>query len=216
MLVSHTKKFIYLKTIKTAGTSVEIALQKYCVPPEREVDEITPAIETEFGIVGARGPDVKDQPWRNHMSAAAIKKRLPPSVWEGYHKICNIRNPWDKTVSFFHMQFKDIKSAKPEDIFASFRVWLKEARIVGKDTDIYFIDGRPVADDYIKYDSMLQDFSVISNKLDLEVEMALPQAKSGSRGAVKLPFCDYYDSDSKQKVADMYPDEIRAFGWRFD
>ena len=32
MLVSHSKKFIFLKTMKTAGASVEIYLERYCVP----------------------------------------------------------------------------------------------------------------------------------------------------------------------------------------
>ena len=29
-IISHSKKFIFVKTNKTAGTSVEIALSKYC------------------------------------------------------------------------------------------------------------------------------------------------------------------------------------------
>jgi hypothetical protein len=32
MIVSHERKFIFLKTRKTAGTSLEIALSKYCGP----------------------------------------------------------------------------------------------------------------------------------------------------------------------------------------
>ncbi len=31
MLCSHTKKFVYLKTLKTAGTSVEIFLNGFAV-----------------------------------------------------------------------------------------------------------------------------------------------------------------------------------------
>ena len=30
MIVSHAHKFIFIKTKKTAGTSLEIALSKYC------------------------------------------------------------------------------------------------------------------------------------------------------------------------------------------
>lgn len=33
MLVSHLKKFIYTKTVKTAGTSVEAYFERYCILP---------------------------------------------------------------------------------------------------------------------------------------------------------------------------------------
>ena len=32
MLISHRKQFIYTKTAKTAGTSVESYFEKYCMP----------------------------------------------------------------------------------------------------------------------------------------------------------------------------------------
>ncbi|MEL6382956.1 MAG: chondroitin 4-O-sulfotransferase, partial [Cyanobacteria bacterium J06626_18] len=32
MIISHEYKFIFLKTRKTAGTSIEIALSKFCGP----------------------------------------------------------------------------------------------------------------------------------------------------------------------------------------
>jgi hypothetical protein len=40
MIVSHKYKFIFLKTKKTAGTSIEISLSRYC----DEDDIITPLI----------------------------------------------------------------------------------------------------------------------------------------------------------------------------
>jgi hypothetical protein len=34
MLVSHQRKFIYTKTVKTAGSSVESYFEPYCISPE--------------------------------------------------------------------------------------------------------------------------------------------------------------------------------------
>ena len=42
MLVSHARKFIYTKTLKTAGTSVEVFLEPYCRPPAKWLNT-TPA-----------------------------------------------------------------------------------------------------------------------------------------------------------------------------
>lgn len=215
MLVSHSKKFIYMKTVKTAGTSVELALQKYCVPNGMVVHVKTDAVETAAGIVGARGSAVHDQKWRNHMTAHSIRNQLPGWAWDEYTKICNIRNPWDKTVSFFHMTFPTIRQESPEIIVAQFQRWLANTDKIGGDTNIYFINDKPVADEYIRYDRLMDDTIRIGAKLGLEVT-ALPQINVEYRDKAKLPYRIYYDEAGKQKVAEHYFREIGHFGWCFN
>lgn len=215
MLVSHTKKFIYLKTRKTAGTSTEMALQQYCVPPGVFLCEGTDGMDTDFGVVGARGANASEQPWRNHMSASKIRKKLPRAVWNGYTKICNIRNPWDKTVSLFHMKHPEIKEESPGTIIAAFRQWMVEAEHIGKDTPIYFIGQVPVADAYIRYEHLQDDYAALCRKLRLEVN-DLPRAKTNQRDGVKIPYQDYFDDPSRDRVGHVFAMEIDHFGWRFD
>jgi len=55
MIISHEHKFIFIKTNKTAGTSIEIALSKYC----GSNDIITPISDEDEEIrrqLGYRGP----------------------------------------------------------------------------------------------------------------------------------------------------------------
>jgi hypothetical protein len=58
MLISHPHRFIYTKTMKTAGTSVEIYFEAACLPPSNGIarEHTTDEIVTEAGIVGRRGP----------------------------------------------------------------------------------------------------------------------------------------------------------------
>ena len=59
MIVSHEHRFIFLKTKKTAGTSLELALSQLCGPD----DVITPLAPTDEALrAGGRGA----QNWRLH------------------------------------------------------------------------------------------------------------------------------------------------------
>ena len=59
MILSHERKFIFLRTKKTAGTSIELALSDLCGPD----DIITPLTgEDEARRAGRRGA----QNWRLH------------------------------------------------------------------------------------------------------------------------------------------------------
>jgi hypothetical protein len=214
MLVSHEKKFIYIKTIKTAGTSVEMALQPCCMPKGGVVTEWTDCSETKTGIVGARGPNAHSQLWWNHMPASVIRARLPEDIWNNYCKICNIRNPWDKTVSRFHMAFRDIKNEDESTVIKHFQNWLNATDSLGKDTGLYFIDRKPVADFYIRYEHLTEDLKQLSLRLGL-VLGDLPHAKADMRGSSRIPYTAYYDTPTQKIVAEHYALEIAHFGWTF-
>ena len=86
MLVSHRQKFIFLKTKKTAGTALEMALEPWARPENEDADlsHVTKPVETEAGIVGARGSGSVRNKWYNHMTAALVKERLDPRIWDSY------------------------------------------------------------------------------------------------------------------------------------
>ena len=121
MIVSHRHRFLFVKTKKTAGTSLEIALSGIC-GPEDVITPISPPDEAERRRLGYPGPRNlepatsrrgglelvrrlrrRDAPrFRNHMPAAGIRRLVPQAVWDGYFKFCFDRNPWDRAVSLYH------------------------------------------------------------------------------------------------------------------
>lgn len=221
MLVSHSKKFIYIKTVKTAGTSVEVALQDLCMPPNGKLvkkDRASEAHISEYGIVGARGLGSKEEKWYNHMPAQKIREYLPEETWANYTKICNIRNPWDKVVSWFHFRNKDVKNLPKAEILKSFRSFMKPEDgakpSVGNDTKIYFIDSVPVADEYIRYETLNEDYDRICKKLSIDAN-PLPELKRAERGKDTLHYKNYYDAELRDMVAEMFSKEIETFGWSF-
>ena len=101
MLISHRKNFIYTKTNKTGGTSVEAFFESYCMPE----GQFTPShgreeTISEAGIIGFRGKgDGNSFEWRHHMPARQIREKIGADIWNSYFKFCVVRNP----VSYTHL-----------------------------------------------------------------------------------------------------------------
>src|SRR5690554_3175560 len=121
MIVSHKHRFIFIKTRKTAGTSIEIGLSRICgnediISPITKVDE---KIRASFEGVGPQNYKIPLRSFRskdifnslkrrrlvcfeNHMSASDIKYFIGEDIWKSYFKFTFDRNPYDKAVSLYY------------------------------------------------------------------------------------------------------------------
>ncbi|MES2818601.1 MAG: sulfotransferase family 2 domain-containing protein, partial [Pseudomonadota bacterium] len=93
MIISHQYKFIFIKTRKTAGTSIEAFLSQ-CCGPDDIFTPITPSVASHQPRNHAG--------FYNHISGHEVRARLGCEQWESYFKFCVERNPWDKVLSFYH------------------------------------------------------------------------------------------------------------------
>ena len=89
MIISHKYQFIFIKTRKTAGTSIEAYLSQYC----GDADVLTPIFPS---VTGHRPRNWGD--YYNHIDAFSIRESIGPDIWDKYYKFCIERNPWDKTL----------------------------------------------------------------------------------------------------------------------
>lgn len=198
MLVSHEYRFIYIKTVKTAGTSVEAALEPFCAT----------------GIVGARGDRARGAQWFHHMPARRIRAQLPRAVWRGYLKVCNIRNPWDKVVSWFHFREPGFREAPQAEAVPAFRAFVAGTDRLGQDFGKYTLGGRAAMDRYLRHGCLAADFAALCAELGITPAPALPRLKAGHRSGAQ--WAGYYDAASRAAVARAFAPDIAAFDWRFD
>lgn len=218
MLISHSKKFIFLKTSKTAGTSVESYFEKWCMPAgDWERVHYRDEYISETGIIGYRGANPGDSIFYNHISARELKRLISSQTWEEYYKFTVVRNPFDKLVSAFYFQHRDKKvdQLTRNELVRSFRGWLESGNII-YDGNKYLIDGKVVVDEFIRYESLYEGIRKICGALSVPFEREqIPTFKSGIRDkTVKLG--ELYDKKSIALVKKVYSFELEFFDYSFD
>lgn len=235
MIVSHQHKFIFMKTMKTASSSMEIALSEILGPD----DILTPARQ-DLGEMRKRGtggqnyrldhPDVPRIPlWRKllrrperyyhptvgyyeHMPAWRVRKYLGEEIWNSYYKFAFERNPWDRQVSFYHYKTRALSAEKAPN-FEEFLTKGKRAQV--SNWTNYTIDDEVVMDFVGRYENLEEDFESAMNAIGMAGRIALPQANVGNTKSAKPSYRDYYTNSSKELVAEWSAGEIKYFGYTF-
>lgn len=207
MLVSHSHKFILIKSKKTAGSSIQSYLEPYC----------------KDGIVETHFPG-------SHRTAESTKKKVGDEIWNSYLKICPMRNPWDKMVSWYFWRgrkrsvfvlIKRILQGKHPQNQAyrlSFKGYLKFLKTKGKlniDLHNIYVDGEFPEYFYIRYEHLHDDMKALCDRLDIPYDPEkMPQKKVGYRD--EKGYQQHYDEESRQLVAEAYSREIEKFNYTFD
>lgn len=232
MLVSHTKRFIYTKTAKTAGTSVEAFFEPFCREPGNQ--EFRPETESRvssYGIIGYRGvlkrfarwPLIGEK-WYAHMPAEQIKRRVGSKIWSEYFKFCVVRNPFDKVISGFHYFEKLQRHGDWDEINrldslpARFARWV-ETRVASRkilaDRNRYVIHGKFCLDFVIRYERLSEGIQHVCERVGIDRDVELPHLLAGYRPK-KTRLDDYYDAKTRRIVEEVFDFELEHFGYRYE
>ncbi len=220
-LVSHTYRFVFLKTFKTASTSVEGYLERFCLPEGTETgDMLRPAVISDAGIVAPRGKLHRQpgMPWRGHMAAAKVRDELGAAIWDSYTRIHTTRNVYERLISNFGANHRDAmqRDTAQADRIAAFRDWLLKGEKSLWDLEMYMIDGQPATDTAIRYEHLHADMAALSHRLNLPAydSSKLPYWRNHEQRRKRLGDpADYYDSTCIDFVKTHFAWEIETFGY---
>jgi hypothetical protein len=230
VIVSHEHRFIFLKTRKTAGTSIELALRQLCGPD----DIITPLLEDRDGPAGiGRGPQncyvhswwrssrplfrrswselkPQDHGFYNHMPAEEARALLnDDKVWRSYFKFAFDRNPWDRQVSSYHFRYRHLERPPP------FSCYMRSRRQpLVKNYQIYSLRGDVCVDFVGRYEDLDGEFKRALAQIGLTFDSELPRSKAGFRPP-RLHYREYYDDETRGLVREWYKPEIALLQYEF-
>lgn len=177
MIISHELGIIFLKTKKVGGTSMEIALSKFCGEND-VITPITPPDERARQRLGFRtAQNYRDPKWYrylngekisyaqtqgeffNHIPAAAVRKMVPPEIWNDCLIVSMVRSPFDAIISRYFWEGAGRTRLSFEEFVAANPQFLEE------NVGITHIDGESVVECYLRYENLEEDISALESKI---------------------------------------------------
>ena len=155
MIISHKLKVIYIRLQKTASTSFEMALSKYCGPDDM-ISKLGRGYDKTRKSLGY--PTVKSGSWWQHAPAHKIKSNVSADIWNNYTKIATMRNPYERMVSRYYAR-RGIGQIPETQNFEEFIKMMKMSKngIAGFLYNLIHIEGKSVLDFCIRYEHMAED-----------------------------------------------------------
>ena len=230
MIISHKYKFIFIKTKKTAGTSIEVYLSQFC----GEDDIVTPIFPIEEkhrpqnylgrfnflkelfmtrgrGIRKTLSSFFKNQKFYNHIPAIAVKARIDKETWDTYYKFCVERDPWSKSISHYNM----LKYRKTKKI-NNFDDYLKNKSCFNYPQYMNNSYSDVIVDKIIDYKNLIKELGVVFAKIGIPYNGNLTvQTKhkyKGTSGKEKFNLT----KQQIKKIRIKYSKEIKLLGFDYE
>ena len=236
MIISHKHKFIFIKTRKTAGTSLEIALGDHCGPKDiiTRISMEDERVRRKISLRGAQNYRISFafytwQDWKNllikgrfkrfenHDTAEKIKSFITEEQWNDYFKFCFERNPWDKMVSHYYWKKSFYQLVNFEEYISRG----ESGKITGfletiNSRDQYSLDGKVAVDKIYKYEEMDQALSDITSRLGLSNPLKMPNYRAkGQHREEKQDMRSLLNDDHIQWIAEKFAQEIELLNYKF-
>jgi hypothetical protein len=229
MIVSFSKRFVFLRPPKCGGTSIKDALWQHCDPT---VDVLTPD-EDHAGVNDKAGDRSLVCPHIgiDNLIASGILGR---ESLRDFHVVSIVRNPWDREVSAFwwlHETRERYRGLSIDEVrakifgpfpdgvahghfvdFVNNYCWGYGPRYAAAE-HLFYQDGGVCFDTVLCFERLQDDYDVLCEQLGLR-QTGLPQLKAGSR---LLPdhYSYYYTEEARGLVGQCHRQTIEHFGYEF-
>jgi chondroitin 4-sulfotransferase 11 len=189
-MISYSRRFLFVHINKTAGTSIEHALNAY---GRKKINDITSNVKFKHS---------------QHFILNEYKEYLGVE-YNKYYKFTVVRNPWDRVVSYYHsgaiqshLSFTDwvIDRYKHKNFIDYHRMYMPCSTWFNKDE----------INRVIKYENINIEFSQLCSELQLDAKLEKHNMTLNRSG-----YQDYYINETRQIIHDIFIDDINQFNYKF-
>lgn len=232
MIISHKYKFIFIKTRKTAGSSIQIYLSDHC--GENDIVSTIDRPERPYNPRNYRGlynpiPELTERrsarkiartlgrfftlkKFQSHIKARDVRKRIPCEIWDNYYKFTVERNPWDKVLSHYHFVRQRYDSY---DQNISFEEYLDVAELPYNYTKYTDLNQNIIVDRVVRYENLNQELGEIFSELGVPFSGSLGPTEKSHYRKDRRPYQEVYTPEQRDAVAKLFDQEIKMHGYEF-
>ncbi|MFN4113450.1 MAG: sulfotransferase family 2 domain-containing protein [Sphingomonadaceae bacterium] len=210
MIVSRTKRFVFVHVPKTAGKAVSAALDPHASAGIVNPLHIHETLCDFYMRVRKEGKKPR-LPFGKRSEADASAE------FADYFSFAFVRNPWDRVVSMFSfLQKADLPETRGLE-FGRFMHdlehgahYLQSIHNPRPQLD-YITDYRRkiIVSEIGRFETLAEDFGRICDRLGIDVPLEKRNVSSHAH------YTDYFDDRSRGFVANLYAEDISAFGYTF-
>lgn len=236
-IISHTHRMIFLRTRKTASTSIEYALLPHLSPHDF--------------ISTSKGAEPLDHPWWRttnrttrlanepelkeklarfrrlrrfgiylHEPARGVRRAVRPAVWNEYIKIAVERHPYDRVISMWQWRTRQHEQRPSIDRFLRFLEQEKQAAVdwrgrgskwqLYSNWPIYAIGDEVVADQLIRWEDLAVELPKILAELGIHsIQLGRHKARNRDPEAT----LDLLDDEARERIYRLYQREFETLGY---
>ena len=207
MIISESRKFIFVAIPKTGTHSVRRALRPHM--SEDDIEQVRLFEEKKFPI-----PELANLR-HGHISLAQLRPFLDPAKFESFFKFAFVRNPFDRFVSY--CAFMTRKGGEFEKDPRGIMRHILAAP--GPRSHILFqpqssfvtgSDGKLLTDYIGSVEQMQGSYDEICDRIGIP-RSELQRTNESSRAGYR----QYYDASLKEGVAKLYARDLELFGYEF-
>lgn len=227
MIVHFPKTLLFVKTAKTAGTSLEVFLQGKLFDVEASHSQewqvyrdgfVTPRLSSSTIPAKSlpsmlrlaarwRFNPIRARHLRNHSTPAEISVAFGEPTFAGLTKVTSVRNPFDLMVSAFFFATRG-KPAPPP-----FSEWVLTRERPGVNSEI--VRSLDKSWRVIRFEYLREDLDLLCRELNITGGGGIPRLKANYRPEEARDYRHLYDSKSKAYVEHLYGDWLTTFSYEF-
>jgi hypothetical protein len=205
MIISNYAKFIFIKTRKTAGSTLEKLLYPYlsnldvCTGSERD------------GV-----PSLNETTGKGHLHWLDIKQRYPEQ-FDNYWKFTIERNPWDKVVSsyYWHQKIKEERFGHMD-----FETYIMNCDLLPTDWLLYgesYKNDTILVDKIYKYEQMEEMYSDLNEKFGFAISKEqIHGTKLKGDIRKERDYRKLHTTKTIDKVSKLFKKEIELLGYTYE